>query len=158
MILDRIAHLEFLRVDGRDKCNLDERVGGNGDGGHGDLRTSEGCRGERSDTLFERPFGVLAEERCLERTDAFLHGAHARLVVDVPLDGVEIHQDGRRCAVRVDLLVECVDARHEAAAAVLAVVVALEAIDAVDECAGLLASVGVLLDEGELRLDGVWRL
>ena len=30
------------------------------------------------------------------------------------------------------------------------VVVALEAIDAVDERAGLLASVGVLLDEGEL--------
>ena len=79
-------------------------------------------------------------------------------MVDVPFDGIEIHQDGRRCAVRVDLLVECVDARHETATAVLAVVVALEAVDAVDERTGLLASVGVLLDEGELRLDGVRRL
>ena len=40
----------------------------------------------------------------------------------------------------------------------LAVVVAFEAVDAVDECTRLLLSVGVLLNEGELGLDGVGRL
>ena len=79
-------------------------------------------------------------------------------MVDVPFDGVEIHQDGRRCTVCVDLLIDRVNARHEAAAAVLSVVVTLKAIDAVDERARLLTAVSVLLDEGELRLDGVRRL
>ena len=79
-------------------------------------------------------------------------------MVDVPLNRVEVHEDGRRCAVRIDLVVDGVDARHQAARAVLAVIVALKAVDAVDQRARLLLPVGVLLDECELGLDGVGRL
>ena len=76
-------------------------------------------------------------------------------MVDIPLNGIEIHEDGRRCAVRIHLVIDGVNPRHKAARAVTAVVVALKAVDAVDERARLLLSVGILLDACELGLDGV---
>ena len=78
-------------------------------------------------------------------------------MVDVPLDRVEVHEDGRGRAVRIDLVVDGVDACHQAARAVAAVVVTLKSVDAVNERTGLFLSVGVLLDECKFRLDGVGR-
>ena len=98
----------------------------------------------------ECALGGFAEEGDLHLADALLYGAQACLVVDVPLDRIEVHEDGRTCAVCIDLVVDGIDACHQAARTVLAVIVALKLVDAVDERSRLLLSVGILLDECEL--------
>ena len=158
LVFNGIADLEILCVDRGHERDLDESVRGDGDGGDGDILRAEGGHRQCGDAFFKRAFAGLAEQCHLHLADALLYGAHACLMVDVPLDGVEVHQDGGRCAVRIDLVVDRVDAGHEAPAAVAAVIVAFEAIDAVNERARLLSAVGVLLDECELGLDGVRRL
>ena len=149
LILDGVADLEVFGVDGGHERDLNERVRGDGDGGDGDFLRAEGCLREGGDALLECALGGFAEEGDLHLADAFLHGAQTRLVIDVPLDRVEVHEDGRACAVCIDLVVDRVNPRHEAACTVFAVIVAFELVDAVYERARLLLSVGILLDERE---------